>query len=189
MAAAVGSLMIRLHLQAGNLPGVDRRLPLVFVEVGRNGDDGLRHRLAQERLGVLLDRLQHEARELLGRVGLAGQFDRPIAAHVTLEEACAAVGVHDAEFLRPAAHKQLAVEVDAHYRRREILAQGIGDQPRAVGRHVGRHRVGCSQIDADDRAHRRCRSLECTESEYSARPPPLLQTDWQTILLQYTSLA
>ena len=114
-------------------------------------------------LGVLLDRLQHEAGELLGRVGLAGQFDRPVAAHVALEEAGAAVGVHDPQFLGRPAHEQLAVQVDAHDRRREILAQGIGDQPRAVGRHVGRHGVGRSQVDADDRAHRRCRSLECTE--------------------------
>ena len=37
-----------LDLQAGDLPGVDRRLPLVLVEVGRHGDDGLRHRLAQD---------------------------------------------------------------------------------------------------------------------------------------------
>ena len=51
--------------------------------------------------------------------------------------------------------------VDADDRRRERLAQGVGDEPGTVGRHVGRDGIGRAKIDADDRAGR-CLS----------RPPP-----------------
>jgi len=54
------------HLDAGDATGILRRTALVVVEVGRDGDDGLLYRLAQERLSVALDLLEQEGRELLG---------------------------------------------------------------------------------------------------------------------------
>ncbi len=54
------------HLEAGDLAGVLGRLALGIVEVGGNGDDGLRDGLAELGLGRLLHLLQDEGGDLLG---------------------------------------------------------------------------------------------------------------------------
>ena len=57
-----------LDLEAGDLASVLGCLTLCVVEVSRNGDDSLGHRLAQVLLGVSLELLEHHGRNLLGRV-------------------------------------------------------------------------------------------------------------------------
>ena len=59
------------HFEAGDLAGVLGRLALGVVEIGRNGDDRLRDRLAEMRLGRLLHLLQDEGGDLRGRIVLA----------------------------------------------------------------------------------------------------------------------
>ena len=55
--AAVGSLIILTTSRPAISPGVLGGLPLVVVEVSRDGDDGLLDGVAEEGLGVLLDLL------------------------------------------------------------------------------------------------------------------------------------
>ena len=59
-----------LHVKAGDLARVLRRLPLLVVEVGRNRDDRLGDLLAQKRLGVFLELPQHHRGYLLRGVHL-----------------------------------------------------------------------------------------------------------------------
>ena len=59
------------HFETRDTAGVLGRLTLGVVEVGRNRYDGLRHRLAEIGLRGLLHLLQHESRDLRGRVLLA----------------------------------------------------------------------------------------------------------------------
>ncbi len=53
-------------VQAGDPAGVLGRAPLIIIEISRDGHHRLRHRLAQERLGVALDLLEQERGELFG---------------------------------------------------------------------------------------------------------------------------
>ena len=67
------------HVEAGDLAGVLGRLPLGVVEVGRDGDDGLRHLLAEVGLGRLLHLLQDEGGNLAGGILLALDLDPGVA--------------------------------------------------------------------------------------------------------------
>ena len=66
-------------LEAGDLAGVLGRLALGIVEIGRNGDDGLRDLFAEITLGGLLHLLQDEGGDLRGRVFLAVGLDPGVA--------------------------------------------------------------------------------------------------------------
>jgi hypothetical protein len=74
-----------MHFQPGDAPGVLGRLALRVVEVGRNGDDGFAHRLAQIGFGVLLQLAQDLRRHFLRRDLLAAHLDPRVAI----------VGTHD----------------------------------------------------------------------------------------------
>ena len=62
-------------VEAGDLAGVLRRLPLRVVEVGGDGDDRLRDRVAEVVLRRLLHLLKDHRRDLGGRVALALDLD------------------------------------------------------------------------------------------------------------------
>ncbi len=67
------------HLKPGDLAGVLGRLALAVVEIGRDGDDGLGHGLAEIGLGRFLHLLQDEGADLGGRVFLAATFNPGVA--------------------------------------------------------------------------------------------------------------
>ena len=77
----------------------------------------------------------------------------PVTAHATFEEAHAALGLRDLQFLGRTADQQLAVCLHAHHRRREHLSQRIRNQPRTILCHPGNRGIGGSQIDTHDNAH------------------------------------
>jgi len=63
------------HLKTGNLAGVLGRLTLGVVEIGRNGDHGLGHVLAQIAFGGLFHLTKNESRNLSRGVLLTLGFD------------------------------------------------------------------------------------------------------------------
>ena len=63
------------HLEAGDFAGVLGGLALGVVEVGRDGDDGFGDFFAEVIFGGLLEVLEDEGRDLLGRVFLAANLD------------------------------------------------------------------------------------------------------------------
>ena len=67
------------YFEAGDLSGVLGRLALRVVEIGRNGDDGLRHRLAEILLRGLFQLLQNHRGDLRRRVQLSARFDASVA--------------------------------------------------------------------------------------------------------------
>ena len=67
------------NLKAGDLAGVLGRLTLGVVEIGGDGDDRLRHRLAEIGLGGFLHLLQDEGGNLRGRILLAVGLDPGVA--------------------------------------------------------------------------------------------------------------
>ena len=67
------------HFETGDAAGFLGRLPLRVVEVGRHGDDGLGHRLAEVILGRLLQFLQNHRGDLRRRTFLAARLDADVA--------------------------------------------------------------------------------------------------------------
>ena len=64
------------NFETGDAAGIARGLPLRVVEVGGNGDDGLRYRSAQRGFGVLLQLPQDERGDLRRRESLLAQPTR-----------------------------------------------------------------------------------------------------------------
>ena len=68
-----------LDLEAADRGGVLGGLALSVVEMGRHGDDRLRHRLAEEGLGAGLEIAQDHRRDLRRAQGLVAQDDGDVA--------------------------------------------------------------------------------------------------------------
>src|SRR5438552_1434898 len=163
------------HLQAGQPPGVLRRLPLAVIEVGGHGDHRLGHRLAERRLRPSLE-LPQDVRRHFGRRDLAsvyGETDRSFSA---LDEAIAATVLRrhmlDAEphepldredrIERPLDDELASALTHHHFARRQEgdgrgqeprTRLGVGDDQRTVIPEEGHQAVRGSQVDADDPTH------------------------------------
>ena len=75
LLAGLGIFDLPFGVEAGDLGGVDRRLPLGVVEVRRHGDDRLAHRVAQVSLGGFLELAQDHRGDFGRRVLLAVDVD------------------------------------------------------------------------------------------------------------------
>ncbi len=142
------------HFQPGDAAGILGGGALVVVEIGRHGDDGLFHRLAEERLGVALDLLQQEGRKLFRRIILVAQADVLAPAHLALERGGRALRVRRCLPPRRLADQHLAVRGQRDIAGKRLAADadafraGDDDRPSAA-QHRG-SRIGSTQIDADD---------------------------------------
>ena len=166
------------HIQAGDGPGVFSGLALGVVKVSRHGDDRLADFFAQFGLGVLADFLEDERGNLRGGVGLAGHFDMGVAigglddlvgqfAQGPLHFAIAVFAAHqpldrkDGVFrvghrlpLGDLAHIALiAAGVDRHDRGGNARPFGVFHHQRLAGVDHRRHRVGGTQVYAQDFCH------------------------------------
>jgi hypothetical protein len=168
-----------VHGEPGTLAGVLRLLALHLVEVGGHGDDGAVHRLAQPRLGALLEVAQHVAGHLGGGERLTVDAHRGVAGGVghhlvgqelaqfldggvgeapaqqSLHAEEGVPGVERALATRGAAHRHLARGVD-------VDDGGRGALPLAVGQHLGvaggriepgHAAIGGAQVDSEDDSH------------------------------------
>jgi hypothetical protein len=167
-------------VEAGDAPGVLGGLSLAVVEVGGHGDHGLLDGLAEVRLGALLERAQHDRRDL-GRRHLASAHRElhDAFARQHLERKVAQLVLH----VLPAAAHEALDRVDGVGRTaRELAARGLADhdpagrethhgrqqappvlvrdddgQPRALV-DVSHEAVGGSEIDPDDALRHQCRT-------------------------------
>ena len=137
-----------LNVEPGDLARVLRGLALGVVEVSRNGDDGVGHGFAEVCLGVLLQLLQDEGRDLLRRVDGAVDVDLPVRAHVALDGRDRAVDVRDGLPLRDLSDEDLAVLRKADDRGGRARSLGVGDDGRFPALEDGDARIRCAEVDA-----------------------------------------
>ena len=166
------------HLQAGDGAGVLGGLALGVVEVGGHRDNRLGYGFTQLGFGVLLDFLEDKGRDLGRRVTLAGHFDFGVAVgalddlvgqllHRRLDLRVVELAAHqpfhgEQGVLRVGhglsfgnlAHVAFAgFGVNGHNRRRYPGSLGVFDNLGFAGFDHRRHRVGGSQINAQDFTH------------------------------------
>ena len=163
------------HVEAGDLAGVLRRLALRVVEVGRDGDDGVRHRLAEVGLGVRLELLEDHRRDLLRRVLLAVRLHADVvvralgdlvrddlhllgdlvelAPHEALDREHRVLRVRDLLALRRSADEPLPVTPEGDDGRSRASALGVRDDG-GLGSFEDCHaRVRRPEVDSDGLCH------------------------------------
>ena len=128
---------------------------LGVVEVRGNGDDRLRDRVAEIRLGVALELHQRACGDLLGRVDLAVDvIGLPVAlTHVTLDRTERAIGVGDRLTLGDLADEYLAGLRERDDRRGRAGALGVGDDDGVAALEDRDDRVGGTEVDTDCLGH------------------------------------
>ncbi len=163
------------HLEAGDLAGVLGGVALGVVEVRRDRDHGLAHRLAQVGLGVGLELLQDHGRDLRRRDDLVAGLDagvtvraggdlvrddllllghlRGLAAHEALDREDGVLGVRHRLALGRCADQALAVLGERDDRRGRATALGVGDDGGLAALHHRHARVGRPQVDTDHSCH------------------------------------
>ena len=140
------------HLESCQFAGTFRGFTLQIVEICGHADNGLVHFAAQIHFGVFLQGAQHETGQFLGTKLHTIKLERAIGAHAALENACHAQGVQHAESARRFAHQNHAIFVDSHHRRREQLAQPIGNYLSTPIAETRDQAVCCSKINANQHA-------------------------------------
>ena len=81
------------HVEPRDAARIFCGLALHIVEVGRDGDNGLRHLLTEERLGVAAQLAKDHRGDFLRRESLAVDARAPVASHVALHRGDGAIGV------------------------------------------------------------------------------------------------
>ena len=164
------------HLQSRDLASVLGRLPLRVVEVCRNGDHRLRHRLPEVLFRGLLQLLQNHRGDLGRRVFLAGGVDARVAvarahhlirhhlhffrdlvvlpAHEALDREDGVLRVRHRLSLGHLADQPFARLGERHHRRRQTAALRVRDDHRFSAFHHGDDGVCGAQVDSDNFAHR-----------------------------------
>jgi hypothetical protein len=167
------------HVEAGDLARVLRRLALRVVEVGRDGHDRVRDRLAEVRLGVGLQLLEDHRADLRRGVLLALRLDARVAvlalrdlvgddrhllrdlvrlaSHEALDREDRVLRVRHLLALRGRADEPLTVVRERDHGRRRAAALGVRDHGRLAALEHGHAAVGRPEVDADGLRH--CLSL------------------------------
>jgi len=142
-----------LDVEAGDLAGVLGRLTLCVGEVGRHGDDGLGHGLAQIGFRVGFELLQDHRADLLRGVLLAVDGDFIIRAHLALDRADRAVRVRDGLALCHLTDHTLAGLGERDDGRGGAMTFRVGDDSRFAALHDGDAAVGGAKVDTDNFTH------------------------------------
>ena len=142
-----------LDVEAGNLAGVLRRLALRVGEVGRHGDDGFGHGLAEIGFRIGFQLLQDHGADLLRGVLLAVDLDFIIRAHLALDRADRAVRVRDGLTLCHLADHALAGLGERDDGRGGAMTFRVGDNGRFAALHDGDAAIGSAKVDTDNFTH------------------------------------
>ena len=141
------------HFKPGDAAGVFGGLALRVVKIRGDGDDRLSHLLAQIRARIGGELLQDHRRDLLRRVTLAVDVHLMIGAHIALDRRDRAFGIGDRLALGELADEPLPVLGECDDGRRQVTAFCVGDDNRLRAFHNRDHRVGGTEVDADDFSH------------------------------------
>jgi hypothetical protein len=142
------------HLEPGDLPGLLGGLALGIVEVGGDGDDRLRHGVAEVRLRVTLELPEDLRRDLLRGPLLPIDVDLPVvASHVALDRTNGAVRVGDGLTLGHFTDQDLAALGEADHRGGGTGSLSVGDHGGLASLERGDDRVGCPEVDAYGSGH------------------------------------
>ena len=142
-----------LDVETGDLAGVLRRLALRVGEVGRHGDDGFGHGLAEIGFRIGLQLLQDHGADLLRGVLLAVNLNFVIRAHLALDRADRAVRVRDGLTLCHLADHTLAGLGERDDGRGGAMTFRVGDDGRFAALHDGDAAVRGAKVDTDNFTH------------------------------------
>ena len=139
-----------LDVESGNAARVLRGLTLGVGEVGGDGNDGVRDRLAEIALRIPLELLQDHCGDLLRRIFVAVDVQPVIGAHLTLDGGHRAVVIRDRLTLGKASNHTLTGLGEADDGRRRSAALGIGNDDRLAALHDGDAGIGGAKVNAND---------------------------------------
>ena len=141
-------------VQARDLAGLLGGLALVVVEVRGDGDDGVRHGLAEVGLRVALELLEDAGADLLRGVLLAVDVvGLPVRAHVALDRADRAVGVGHGLALGDLADQHLTALAERDDGGGGATALGVRDDGGLAALEDGDGAVRGAEVDADCTGH------------------------------------
>ncbi len=141
------------HVQARDLAGLLRGLTLGVVEVRRDRDDRVGHRVTEVLLGVALE-LHEDARgDLLRRPLLAVDVEAPVGAHVALDARDGAVDVGDGLALGGLADEHLAVLGVGDHRGGGAEALGVRDHLGLAALQHADDGVRRTEVDSNSTGH------------------------------------
>ncbi len=140
-------------VEACDLAGLLGRLTLVIVEVRRHGDDRVGDGLTEVGLGVPLELLQDECRDLLRVERLAVDLGLPVRADVALDRTDRTIDVRHALALGDLTGQHLAVLGERDDRRGRAGALGVGDDGGLAAFEYGDDRVGRAEVNSDRSGH------------------------------------
>ncbi|EHM53680.1 hypothetical protein HMPREF9080_01650 [Cardiobacterium valvarum F0432] len=139
------------HVQSGQFGGMAGGFALGVVEVGGDGDDGVRGACAEGGFGIGLERAKDECREFFWRELVAAAKTVTLAAaHVALEGGGSRLRVRDEAFARGGTDEDAAVIIDADHGRCEDAAEGVFDELRLAVLPAGDKAVGGAEVNAED---------------------------------------
>ena len=143
-----------LDVQPRDLARVLRGLTLRVGKIGRDGDNRIGDRLAEERLGIGLELLQDHRRDLLRGIFVAVDVHLIICAHLAFDGGDGALVVRDSLPLGQAADHALAGLRERHDRRSRPPTLRVGDDDRLAAFHHRDTGIGRAEIDTDDLCHK-----------------------------------
>src|ERR1044072_3058905 len=123
------------------------RLALRVIEICRNRDDGFGDRCAQEPLGILLERLKNQRRQIFRAESARTELELMVRAHVTLEACRGQVRMRDEALSGRRANEQGPGVVEAHHGWGEHCSERIRNEPWFAIDDDADEAVGRTEID------------------------------------------
>ena len=142
------------HIQPGYGSGILCGLPLIVIEVSRDGDHRLVHAVCQVCLRIGLDLAQDLGGDILRAVLLAVNPDLVVSAHLPLDAGDSSFRIGDRLPLGRLSHQRLSLFGEGHIRRKGLAAYArtlcTGNNSRSAADQNCSRRIAGSKVDADN---------------------------------------